>query len=57
MVSEEINNMLGQGQAIVQGQEWSARSVEDNGIIKKNELVEVVSVSGVKLMVKKVKGE
>jgi len=52
VVTEEINNLLGQGTAIVSGQEWSARSVEENVIIPKDAVVIIEAVSGVKLMVR-----
>ncbi len=52
VVTSEINNLQGTGQVTVGGQEWSARSVEEGGRIPVGSVVNVVSISGVKLMVK-----
>lgn len=35
------------------GQEWTARAENDNDIIPKDTLVEIVGVSGVKLIVRR----
>lgn len=51
IVLEEINNLKAQGAASVNGQEWTARSVEDT-VIAKDTVVEIVEIKGVKLMVK-----
>lgn len=51
-VTEEINNEMGQGTAVLNGQEWTARAADDT-IIPAGSLVIVESVSGVKLMVRK----
>ena len=51
LVLSEIDNLKEQGQITVGGQEWSARSME-NMRISAGTVVEVVSVSGVKLFVK-----
>lgn len=48
----EIDNINATGLIIVDGMEWTARSV-DGDIIPKDELVTVVSVEGVKAMVKR----
>lgn len=50
-VTADINNELGQGQVNVSGSIWTARSVDDS-IISKDTNVKVVSIEGVKLMVK-----
>lgn len=52
VVIGEIDNLQGIGQVTVAGQEWSARSVEDNLRIPVGSVVNVVSISGVKLVVK-----
>ena len=51
-VTEEINNEMGQGTAVLNGQEWTARSAEDT-VIPAGSLVVVDAVSGVKLLVHK----
>lgn len=48
----EIDNINATGLIIVDGMEWTARSV-DGDVIAKDELVKVVSVEGVKAMVKR----
>lgn len=52
IVTEEIDNLQGRGKAVLNGQEWTARSAEDGIIIPEGAVVTVVTVSGVKLMVK-----
>ncbi len=51
IVISEINNLQGIGQVTVGGQEWSARSVNENQEIKVGTVVVVRAISGVKLMV------
>jgi len=52
IVMTEINNLQGVGQVNVGGQEWSARSSVDSVVIEPGTVVEIVSISGVKLIVK-----
>lgn len=52
IVLSEINNIQGVGTVKVGGQEWSARSFDESVIIAKDTYVEVVEISGVKLVVK-----
>ncbi len=52
VVTGEINNVQGIGQVTVSGQEWSARSVDDSVRIPVGAVVNVVSINGVKLMVR-----
>lgn len=52
VVTEEINNTLGKGQAKIRGVIWTARSSEENTIIKEGEMVTVTAIEGVKLIVK-----
>ncbi len=50
IVTEEINNITSTGSVLVCGQHWSATArIGQN--IKKGELVEIVAISGVKLVV------
>ncbi len=51
VVLEEINNVEGRGQVQVNGIPWTARSL-DGTVFKKDELVTVERIDGVKLIVK-----
>ena len=51
VVKQEIDNFNAQGLVSVDGQEWTARSVEEQ-VIPKNVQVEIVEINGVKLMVR-----
>lgn len=50
LVTSPINNLKAEGQAVVKGQEWTARSI-DGSLIPEGTRVRIVSISGVKLMV------
>ncbi len=52
VVTEEINNLLGQGQAKIKGVIWTARSA-DESVIPKDSVVTVKAIEGVKLIVEK----
>ncbi|MDR0948261.1 MAG: NfeD family protein [Lachnospiraceae bacterium] len=52
VVTAEINNLLGNGQVSVNGQEWSARSFEENGKYPIGSVLRIVAIKGVKLIVK-----
>ncbi len=52
IVINEIDNLHSMGQVTVSGQEWSARNLEDGKLIPVGAVVEIVAVSGVKLIVK-----
>lgn len=52
VVTGEIDNIQSIGQVTLSGQEWSARSTDDRVRIPVGSVVDVVSVSGVKLIVK-----
>ena len=52
LVTTAIDNIHAQGQVIVDGQEWSARS-SDGSIIEVGVRVTIQDISGVKLIVKK----
>lgn len=54
-LTERVSNLDQTGKAVVLGQEWTVRAAHDNEIIEQGELVEVVAVSGVKLIVKRFK--
>jgi len=51
IVISDINNLEGIGQVTVGGQEWTARSADENINIPVGEVVKVLAVSGVKLIV------
>ena len=57
IVTETIENLAAKGQVSVNGQTWTARSTDDEIRIDEGLKVEVVSVQGVKLIVKKTEGE
>lgn len=50
-VTENIDNYNQTGAAFADGKEWTARATEDTVIIKKDTLVKVVAIEGVKLIV------
>lgn len=52
VVISEVDNIQGTGQVTVGGQEWSAASWDDNVRIPVGNVVEILSVRGVKLIVK-----
>ena len=52
IVTSEIDNLQGIGQVTVGGQEWSARTEEDGLNLQPGTVVDIVAVSGVKLIVK-----
>ena len=51
VVTSEIDNIQGTGQVTVGGQEWSARSSVDELRIPVGNVVNIVAVSGIKLIV------
>ena len=51
VVTAKIHNMQETGQVVVDGKEWTARSKDPAVTFEKDEIVKVVSISGVKLMV------
>ena len=52
-VTERVDNINETGTALVNGQEWTARSKSDNIILEQGEVAQVVNISGVKLILKK----
>ncbi|MFA7636994.1 MAG: NfeD family protein [Monoglobales bacterium] len=51
IVTERIDNLAGTGQVKIDGNVWSARS-ENGFIIEEREVVDIIKISGVKLIVK-----
>lgn len=52
LVSEEINNLMGTGQAKINGMTWTARAVEEGQIIPSGTTAVIEKIQGVKLMVR-----
>lgn len=53
VVTQEIDNVHGTGEAVVNGMIWTARSISDAQKFMKGETVEIVRISGAKLIVKR----
>ncbi|MCI8484172.1 MAG: NfeD family protein [Lachnospiraceae bacterium] len=51
VVMQEINNLKAQGMVQVDGQEWTARAADET-VIPAEALVEIMEISGVKLLVR-----
>lgn len=51
-VTQRISNMEQTGKAVYDGQEWTARSLNDNTIIESGHFAQVVKIEGVKLIVR-----
>lgn len=52
VVTETINNLKGIGKAVINGQEWTARSSEDNIELEKETKATIVAIEGVKLVLR-----
>ena len=52
-----VNNLKSEGQVMVNGMEWTARSTKDEVIFSKDEMVKIVGISGVKLIIEKLNKE
>lgn len=52
VVTSEVSNPEGQGEAVVNGLTWTARSADDSVKIPEGAHVEITEVQGVKLIVK-----
>lgn len=48
-----VNNLKSEGQVMVNGMEWTARSTKDEVTFQKDEMVHIVGISGVKLIIEK----
>lgn len=51
LVTEAIDNLKGQGTVFIHGQEWSARTANDDHTIGKDFKVRICEIQGVKLIV------
>lgn len=56
-ITERVDNIGQTGAAVVKGQEWTVRSDDDKVTFEAGELARVVRISGVKLIVEKLKEE
>lgn len=56
-ITEKVDNINGTGTAVLNGQEWTARSKADDEILEPGDLAKVVEVTGVKLIVVKASPE
>lgn len=52
-ITERVDNLKQTGRSIVDGQEWTVRSQDNNVTLEKDALAKVIAVSGVKLIVVK----
>lgn len=52
-ITSEVNNQMGTGTAVVNGQEWTARAMEEKDIYPEGTLVVIRKIRGVKLIVSK----
>lgn len=56
-ITQDVDNIAGQGCAVVNGQEWTVRAVEDKIKIAEGSLAKVVDIKGVRLIVEKYEEE
>ena len=54
IVKEKVDNLNGTGRVILKGLDWAAQS-EDNSVIEEGTVCRVLSISGVKVIIKAVK--
>lgn len=50
-VTAEVDNLNATGAAVINGQEWMARSVQDDLVIQEGTIVTIKNIQGVKLIV------
>jgi membrane protein implicated in regulation of membrane protease activity len=55
VVVSEVNNVKGEGTAMLNGLEWTARSEQESVVIPAGTVVEVLQIQGVKLIVQEKK--
>ena len=55
-VTAEVNNEMGTGTAVVNGQEWTARAEQDTDIYPVGTLAVIKEIQGVKLILKRESG-
>lgn len=54
VVIQDIDNLKGTGQVSIEGNVWSAKSIDNNVCIAKDEIVIVKDIQGVKLLVERI---
>lgn len=52
IVTAAVNNLKAEGKVVVNGQEWTARSVNNGLLIEQGTIVEICGINGVKLIVR-----
>ena len=55
VVTDTIHNLKTTGKVVVAGQEWSARSSDEETVFETGEIVRIVDIKGVKLIVETAK--
>ncbi len=50
-ITEQVDNIKGTGTAVLNGQEWTARSWQEDKVLEKDTLAKVLEVTGVRLIV------
>lgn len=56
-ITQDVDNIAGRGCAVVNGQEWTVRAVDEGTKIAAGSLAKVVDIKGVKLIVEKYEEE
>lgn len=51
VVTQTIDNLKAEGQVMIRGQIWTARSTKEDQVIQKDARVKIIKISGVKLIV------
>lgn len=54
-ITERVDNLSGTGAGIVDGLEWTVRSIDDNIIIEAGEIAGVAEIKGVKIIAERIK--
>src|SRR5699024_38757 len=54
LVTKDINNLLNQGEIVIDKNIWSALSKDDNVVIKEGTKVKICDIKGVKVIVEEV---
>jgi len=52
-ITQDVDNIAGKGNAVVNGQEWTVRAVKEECKIPAGDLAKVVDIKGVKLIVER----
>ncbi|MDE7476973.1 MAG: NfeD family protein [Lachnospiraceae bacterium] len=56
-ITQDVDNIAGQGCAVVNGQEWTVRTADTKSKIAAGSLVKIVDIKGVKLIVEEYEEE